>query len=133
MKSRRSWWLIYIVCAAVVAVTLAWITIVMLRLESAERSARAEMEHQESLRLALWRMDSWLAPRLAREAARPYFEYLPYYPQQRAYTNVLNPVTPSEVLAPSPLLTFESNIFLLHFQLTDDGVLTSPQVPWKFT
>lgn len=129
MKSRRSWWLIYTLCAAAVGCALLWITIMVLRLETAEREARAEMHRQESLRLALWRMDSWFAPRLAREAARPYFEYLPYYPQERAYTSLLDAIRPGEVLTPSPLLTFASDIFLLHFQMTDDGELTSPQVP----
>ena len=49
---------------------LAWITAVVLSLERAELTARANAEHQEALRLALWRMDSWLAPRLATEGGR---------------------------------------------------------------
>jgi len=129
MKSRRTWWIIYGLCVAAVIAALLWITVVMLRLEAAERAARGEMEHQESLRLALWRMDSWLAPHLAREAARPYFEYLPYYPQERAYTRLLNAVEPGEILMPSPLLAFDSEILLVHFQLTEGGSITSPQVP----
>ncbi|MDY7109083.1 MAG: HAMP domain-containing sensor histidine kinase [Planctomycetota bacterium] len=129
MKSRRSWWLIYTLSAAAVAVMLLWITGLVLRLEAAERGARAEIERRESMRLALWRMDSWIAPRLAREAARPYFEYRPYYAPRRAYTSGRDELEPGAVFAPSPLLTFESDLFLLHFQRTEDGGLTSPQVP----
>ncbi len=129
MKSRRSWWLIYGACTALVLAALAWITVMVVRLERGELQARAEAEHQEALRLALWRMDSWLAPFLAREAARPYFDYEPFYPQPQAYTKLLSRIEPGEVLTPSPLLSFESEYSRLHFQVGPDGRLTSPQVP----
>ena len=129
MKSRRSWWLIYGACTALVLAALAWITVMVVRLERGELQARAEAEHQEALRLALWRMDSWLAPFLAREAARPYFDYEPFYPQPQAYTKLLSRIEPGEVLTPSPLLSFESEYSRLHFQVGPNGRLTSPQVP----
>ncbi len=129
MTSRRLWWWIYGACAAIVLLALVWVTISVLRLERAETDARADAAHQEALRLALWRMDSWLAPVLAQEAARPYFEYLPFYPQQRAYTRLLHQIEPGDVLAPSPLLSFQSEVIRLHFQVAGDGGLTSPQVP----
>lgn len=129
MTSRRSWWRVYGLCAAVVLLALVWITVTVVKLEKAETTARADAARQESLRLALWRMDSWLAPLLAREAARPYFDYQPFYPQQRAYTALLRPINPGEVLTPSPLLSFESELFPIHFQMSPDGTLTSPQAP----
>ena len=129
MRSRRSWWLVYGVCAAVVLSALAWVTVTVLSLERAEIRARTDAGHQESLRLALWRMDSWLAPLLAREAARPYFDYQAFYPQQRAYTTLLYPIEPGEVLTPSPLLSYQSEYLPLHFQVGPDGSLTSPQAP----
>ncbi len=128
-KTRRSWWLMYAVCVGAGVGTLAWVSVLVLSMEADAREAEAIRERQESLRLALWRMDSWMAPRLAREAARPYFEYLPYFPQERAYTRLLNEIQPGEVLTPSPLLTFESDVFILHFQQSSAGVLTSPQAP----
>ncbi|MHC5007411.1 MAG: sensor histidine kinase, partial [Planctomycetota bacterium] len=129
MRSRRSWWLVYGVCAAVVLAALGWITVTVLGLERAEIRARTDAGHQESLRLALWRMDSWLASLLAREAARPYFDYEAFYPQQRAYSTLLYPIEPGEQLAPSPLLSYEPDVLSLHFQVGPDGRLTSPQVP----
>ncbi len=129
MKSRRSWWLIYGACAALVLAALGWITVTVIRLERGELQARAEAGHQEALRLALWRMDSWLAPFLAREAARPYFDYLSFYSQPQVYTKLLSRIEPGEVLTPSPLLSFESAYSRLHFQVGPDGRLTSPQVP----
>ncbi len=129
MKAGRSWWLIFAGCCGLVVAALAWVTVTVLRLERAELSARADMSHQENLRLALWRMDSWLAPLLAREASRPYFAYQSFYAQERAYSNRLAPLEPGEVLAPSPLLSFASDYFRLHFQVEPDGSMNSPQAP----
>ncbi len=84
MRSRRSWWMIFGLCAAIVLAALAWITVTVAHLERAEAAARADARHQEVLRLALWRMDSWLAQLLAREAARAYFDYQSFYPQASA-------------------------------------------------
>jgi len=127
-RPGRAWWLASGAGAAAVAAVLVWVTVLALGLEAGEARARAEARFQESVRLALWRMDSWLGPLLASEAARPYFEYQPYYPQNRAYTRVLSQIRPGEVLTPSPLLTFRSEYFPLHFQV-DGAVVTSPQVP----
>jgi signal transduction histidine kinase len=106
-----------------------WITTVVLELERRELRARADAEQQAMLRLALWRMDSWLAPQLAREAARPYFEYQPYFSNQKAYTRILDEIAPGEVLTPSPLLGFRSVLFPAHFQSSQRSGLSSPQVP----
>ena len=129
MRSRRSWWMIFGLCAAIVLAALAWITVTVAHLERAEAAARADARHQEVLRLALWRMDSWLAQLLAREAARPYFDYQSFYPQASAYTSGLNPIESGEVLTPSPLLSYQSEYFPLHYQVAPDGRVTSPQVP----
>ena len=129
MKSRRSWWLVYGACAAAVMLALVWVTVTVVRLERSEIQARTDTTYQEALRLALWRMDSWLAPQLAQEAARPYFDYQPFYSHARAYTALLSPIRPGEVLTPSPLLSFASDYFSLHFQMGPDGRLTSPQAP----
>jgi len=129
MKPRRSWWVAYSAGTVVVLLALVWITVTVVRLERAELEARTDATHQEALRLALWRLDSWMAPLLAREAARPYFDYQPFYPQRRAYTALLDPIEPGDVFTPSALLGFESEYFSLHFQMAPDGELTSPQAP----
>ena len=69
--ARRAW-RAFAVCVAAVAVAMAWITLLVLDLERAQAGARAREDWQTTLRTALWRMDSWLAPQLAREAARPH-------------------------------------------------------------
>jgi len=123
------WWTVYAAIGVLVLTALLWVTVTVVRLERAETDARADADHQEALRLALWRVDSWLAPRLAREAARPAEDYQAFYPQRHAYTRMLYQIEPGDVLIPSPLLTFESELFPLHFQMTADGELTSPQAP----
>ena len=128
-KSSRSWWLMFGVGAAVMLLALGWVTVVMLQLERNELVARADANHQESLRLALWRMDSWLAPQLARESARPYFEYQSFYRPQLTIASGSRRLDTEQLRVPSPLLGFDDDIFALHFQHSTDGLATSPQVP----
>ena len=125
---RRRWWVAYAACAAALLAGLTWISVVVLDLEAAESRARQVADEKGRVGLALWQMDSWLAPLLAREAARPHFEYEAYYPSERAYGQLLNRLDPSEVLTRSALVTFDSEYFRLHFQIDDEGDVTSPQV-----
>ncbi len=101
----------------------------VLDLERRRHDADVVAKQQERTRLALWRMDSTLAPLLIREASRPYFEYVSFYPAGRAYTRMLRPVDPGEVLVPSPLLTGAPALCRLHFQIEPGGALSSPQAP----
>lgn len=124
------WFMITLgVVAAVVLAALGWVTHLALRLEMAEVRARADAEHQELVRLVLWRMDAVVTPLIAREAARPYFHYLAFYPAGRAYTRMWREVEPGEVLVPSPLLNFHDPLIRLHYQRDERGAITSPQAP----
>lgn len=125
---RRSWLAIYALGAVVTLGALLWISVVVLDLERSELRALAVGRHQEAVRLALWRMDSWFGPQLTSEVARLPLEYRAYSPQSRAYTRILNRIEPGEVLVPSPLLTFESEVLRLHFQVDREG-WSSPQCP----
>jgi signal transduction histidine kinase len=128
-RNHRRWWLVYGACVALTLAALSWMTLSVLELERAEQQARRNTAHETAVRLALWRMDSWFAPHLEQEAARPYYEYLPYYSEERAYTRLFNRIEPGEVLSPSPLLDFRSDIIRIHFQVDADGAWSSPQVP----
>lgn len=108
---------------------LAWVTRHALSLERQQRQARVDAQIQERVRLALWRMDSKANALIARESARPYFEYQPFYPAERAYTRMLEEVKTGEVLVPSPLLTLRDRYVKLFFQVDALGVVTSPQAP----
>jgi signal transduction histidine kinase len=128
-RLRRPWWWIYGLCAALVLGALAFVSRVALRLECDAQCAADEKVQQDRLRRALWRLDSYLVPILAREGGRAYFEYLPYYPQERSYTRYLSPIEKGDVLSPSPLLRGEPEHARLHFQVDAAGAFTSPQMP----
>jgi len=128
---NRPWqiWVLFALSLAVVLAAMGWVSLTALRLDRAEAEARRVAAREENVRLALWRMDSALAPVIARENVRPYFSYSAFYPAQRAYTRMYAEIQTGDVLIPSPLLTFESPLVLLHFQIGPDGRMTSPQVP----
>ncbi|MCG8406465.1 MAG: HAMP domain-containing histidine kinase [Phycisphaerales bacterium] len=128
---NRPWhtWTVFGGCLFVVLAALGWISGTVLELDRAEAEANKQAEIEESIRLALWRMDSALGPLIAQESRYPYFAYQSFYPAERAYTLMFNQIQPGEVLLPSTLLTFESPSILLHLQLGPDDRLTSPQVP----
>lgn len=136
MRSRRWFtWAVYLVSVVLVLDVLGFVTWHMLRLETADVESGAENDRQERIRLALWRMDSFMAPVIAQESARPYFHYRAYYPAERAYTRMWEELQPGDVLVPSPLLlasklnSMSGALIRLHFQIEPGGVVTSPQVP----
>ena len=128
-QARRSWWWIYALCASAVLAALGYVSAVALRFERDALCAAEQTLRHEHQRTALWRLDSYLLPILSREGARPYFEYLAYYPQQRSYTRFLSPLEPGEVLVASPLLSFAPEHVRLHFQVDANGTFSSPQAP----
>ena len=129
MKRLGPVWLIFGLCVALAAAAMARLGATALDLERAEAKARRQAALEENLQLALWRMDSALAPLMAEESARPYFTYSPLYPAERAFTCMFAEIQKGDVLVPSPLLTFTSPQVRLHFQYGPEGRLTSPQVP----
>jgi len=96
---RRSvrFWLVFGACSLVVVAALSRMSAVVVQLERSELKARAETDYQESLRLAMWRMDSWLSLVLAREAVRP------------------------------SAVPLDSEFLLLRFEVDSHGAVTSPQ------
>lgn len=116
-------------CVAAVVAALGWITFASLRLERQETAARAAARMQELLRLALWRMDSALAPIIAQEAARPYTYYTAFAEQRPAVDVLGNGVFVPGVFVPSPLLGQTSEFFRLYYELRPGSPISSPQVP----
>lgn len=130
--NARWWWIGYAVAVTVVLAAMGWFTVTVCNGQAAERRAERTAFADETARLALWRMDSYLSTLIAREAGRPYLAYNAFYPA----TGALNPVgkgydnvRPGEVIVPSPLLSLGSDEVLLHVQFAEDGRATSPQVP----
>lgn len=126
--ARARTWLGFAITAAVLVGVVTWLTVVLLRLDRDEVQAREQAALHERLRLALWRMDSWLSPQLAREAMRPPAEYRPFPAATTAWTRGLTKLAADDVIVQSPLLTAELPLFPLHFEIGPAGI-TSPQVP----
>ncbi len=127
---RPRWvWLLFGMCMALAVGAMGYVSLKAVRLDERETAARQRALQEENIRLALWRMDSWLAALLARESARPYFAYRPFYAVDRPYMNMLTEIRPNELTLPSPLLNDTSPYVLVHFQIEPDGRWTSPQAP----
>jgi signal transduction histidine kinase len=124
---RRPWqiWFALAACFAVSLAALGFLTLKSLELDRAELAARRQAELEENVRLALWRMDTAIAPILSLESSRPWTDYRPL-PSGLAPPGRRQP---DEPLTPSPLLTAAPGEVLLHFEITDSGQLLSPQAP----
>lgn len=129
--TRRSWITLALFGASLLVVLLgiAWISDAALSLVDREVEARRQAAVEENVRLALWRMDSSLAPLIANESARPYFTYAAFYPAGRAYDRMFAELGEGDALVASPLLAETIEHVLLHFQIDAANNVTSPSVP----
>lgn len=119
LRARSVGLLAYALIVALVIGGLGWVT-----------AAALQLELSDQMRLALWRLDSRVAPSIAREDSRPYQHYDTLYPPVGA---VQPPhfygCAPGSVWVPSPLLDAAVPDWMaLHFQTTADGKWRSPQV-----
>ena len=105
-----------------------WLSATVLRLDREQKAYEELAALEERVRLALWRIDSALGPFIGEESKRPFEYYQSFYPLGEAY-DISNNSLSGSVLAPSPLMTFESTYIKLHFQLGSEGEIGSPQVP----
>lgn len=120
---------IFLVIAALVVGGLGWVSAAVLRLESEQQVARADHEWANRLRLALWRLDSRVAPMLAYESKRAYYEYSAVYAPSSLLDLDARLNRDLVVLAPSPLLDEELPPWMrLHFQFDASLAWQSPQV-----
>ncbi|MBL4809878.1 MAG: HAMP domain-containing histidine kinase [Phycisphaerales bacterium] len=71
---NKLWWAFWGGVLLIVA-ALSWASITVYTLQARSEISRAMNQRQELIRLALWRMDSRLAPMIALEAARPIEDY----------------------------------------------------------
>lgn len=83
--ARRGAWWWFVATALLLAGVVLWLTQSMLSLERDEVGSRALAESQQRLRLALWRMDSWLSPQLAGEGQRDARDFGKASPPKRSW------------------------------------------------
>ncbi len=123
---------LFALCLAVLLSVLAWFSTAVLRLERENIEAARRESLEETVRLALWRMDAAISPFIIAESSRPYFEYTAF-----SKASVVNPnrlkSAPDDEIVPSPLLFHTTSTVNLYFNGTVDEQgnwrLTSPQVP----
>lgn len=73
MNNIARLWIGFASVLSVVLVAMGWLSATAVRLDRAESAARQRAAVEENVRLALWRMDSALAPLLAQEGAHPHY------------------------------------------------------------
>jgi signal transduction histidine kinase len=129
LRGKRGGALAFIVVAGLVSGGLGWLTATTLRLEREGQEGQAQAQEFEKLRLALWRLDSLLAPVLAREESRPFQDYSAMFAPVALLQADGAGMAPGRVFEPSPLLTEPlPDWMLLHFQVDATGKWKSPQV-----
>ncbi|MCA9284490.1 MAG: HAMP domain-containing histidine kinase [Phycisphaerales bacterium] len=130
MKRRRlSWgWTAFGLGAVLLLAALAWVTHIVNTLADQRIAAETAARHEERLRVALWRLDSSMAPRLAAEAARPFFHYLPRIPVERPYERMLDALAQNDAFVPSPLAAISDDVIVLHMMMLPGGQVVSPEI-----
>lgn len=120
----------FLAICGLVAGGLGWATAAALRLEDEQLAEHARAVREEQIRLALWRLDSYVAPLLAVEDGRPFNHYSAVFAAPLAFDNRGVARPPGAVVEPSPLLTADlPDWMLLHFQLDAATGWESPQAP----
>ncbi len=118
----------FVVVLVLVSGGLAGVTRAALRVEQEQLTQKAMSDRSDSLRLALWRLDSRISTILAREDSRPFNHFAAVFAPPAAYDASGSPWPSGSVLESSPLLNAElPSWMLLHFQ-TDARGWESPQV-----
>jgi len=134
----RLMWLAFAAAVLVVIAAMGWTTRAVLRLDAAEAESRQKAQLEENVRLALWRMDSALAPLIAAEHARPATAYHPLggfggytgYPSARSGYPAPGLVYASgERPEPVPLPGINQPFARLYFQYLGAAPPTTPQAP----
>jgi signal transduction histidine kinase len=127
--SRARVAVLFVLCAAALFGVMAWLTSEVRRLEAARVRGLEEATVEEGVRLALWRMESLLAPFVAQENARPHHLYRAFYPARLASTRASAPPAPAGLHVSSPLAAAASPHVRLYFQWDEKGRLTTPRLP----
>ena len=129
MMRHRNLCLAFALCLIVVFGAMGWASHTVLRLDRAQRASRELAQREELVRLALWRMDGAVTAIIAREGARPHYHSQAFYSVIDALTRGGGRVGERGIMIPSPLLRPSSPLVHLYFQMADDKMFTSPQVP----
>src|SRR5262245_39840249 len=106
---KRPWqvWLFFAVCVFGAVGAMVWLTREAVDADRQRRAAQAEAEVEQRVSLAVWRMDTELAPIIAAEVIRPAAAFRP---------------SGTGAVEPPPCV-------LLQFEAGPNGSWVSPQMP----
>ena len=131
---KRPWhtWTLFFLFLSVVITAMAWVTIITTRLQAENIRVQEEAALEETVRLALWRMDAAISPLIVEESARPHTDYNAVNPMASLFPNVDK--RNAGDLVPSPLLAKPPTNVVLYFNgmLPLDSPkpqISSPQIP----
>ena len=127
MRSPWHIWFGFAICTVLLCAGMGWLSVKAIELDQAETAARSQALVEENTRLALWRMESIIAPLLARENARPHIAYSSFYSTESGLPSKASAGDPRPLA--SPLLRELPSYVYVHFEISRDGSAASPQVP----
>ena len=129
---NRPWqvWSIFAVCTLLVLAAMGWVSRQAITSDLKRSQAEWEMQREQQVSLALWRMDTMLAPLIAEEAARPHYFFDSFLAVDSAAGEFGGMTGAQARWQPSPLLNPTGNV-LLNFENSGTGNWKSPQVPDK--
>ena len=118
-----------VVLAMLVVGGLAWVSVASLRVEDSQRISAAQAHAANQERLALWRLDGHMLPRLVLENNRPYSHYSALHAPSDIVIDESGSPTVDPGRVPSPLLGTELPEWVkLHVQIDRNRGWQSPQV-----
>ncbi len=134
---KRPWhvWTIFVLCLLVAVAGMGWLTVKSLELEREQAMLSLRADFEGDVRLALRRMDQFLADLFAEESAWPHFAYQPFYVPQLPPTDDVTdgaeakPARPEVEPIASPLLNAASPLVNLYFQSDLQNNWVSPMCP----
>jgi hypothetical protein len=141
---KRPWqvWSVFVVCAIAAAAAMIWLTQQALHADRLRRIAEAEAELEQRVSLALWRMDTELAPIIAEEVIRPPSAYRATFlttndlqrqqqqsQQEASQLAVQQPAQVSAAEIPTTVAATPPPYVLLQCEARPNGTWHSPQVP----
>jgi len=124
---NRPWqvWSVFVGCAVVVLSAMGWLSAHAIVSDWQRSQAQWEVQREQQIRLALWRMDTKLAPLIAEEAARPHYFYDSFFTTDQSPTQQES----SSRWLPSPLLCQAKYVRLNFYNSGNPDQWSSPQIP----
>ena len=103
MKKPWQIWTLFALSLCVVVSAMGWVSRNVVRLERENIEIQRQSAYEETVRLALWRMDSAISLLVIEESSRPFYDYNAFNLSEVVNPNALNRKDESE-LVPSSLL-----------------------------